>query len=485
MSLARKATQGAMWTVGTSLATRVLGLVGSLVIARFLTPDKIADPSAAWDMIMSASLLTGFGLGNYYIVKGGGREIGFHMTVYSLLLGAVGLGLVWILDEPLSASLGLPTIAQYVPGLILAGALRRIIVMPQRVLVHELRFRRLSMARAAGEITYVVSSLGLAWAGHGGFAIVYANVLQYGVEALLVVTAVSWREWLQPCRLDWKRTKDMFGFGLPLGFNAFLSFGSQNWHKLIYGSFFGSWEMGLYQYGYRLAEIPAAQIGDQINDVLLPSMAKLDPQGRARALTRSTALLGLVIFPLTLGLAVVAEPLMLLLFSDEWHGVGGFVAILSGISIFLPLSSTLGSFLISYSRTRAMMIIEVLKLLALVVGMKAFSLLGPLWICAGVVASCAVHALLCAWLCVRRYDISATGLTVAVLRPLLACVPMILAVLAVRHGLLLFGMNRPVVSLVFEILVGILVYVPSAFVIAPAITHDFLDLLRKALRRGG
>jgi lipopolysaccharide exporter len=483
MSLGRKAVQGAMWTVGTGMGARVVGLIGTLLITRFLSPDMVGEVTAAWTLIMSATLLTGFGLGNYYIVKGGGPEIAFHMSVYSLLLGAVGFGLVWLLDEPLSASMGMPSIAQYVPGLLVAGVIRRIITLPQRVLVLELRFRRISVARAAGEISYVVSSLGLAWAEFGGFAIVYANILQYSVEGLFTVTAVSWRTWLQPCRLQWERTRDMFHFGLPLGANAFLSFGSQNWDRLIYGSFFGPERMGLYQLGYRLAEIPSAQIGDQISDVLLPSMAKLEPEARARALTRSTALLGLVIFPLALGLAVVAEPLVLLLFSDAWHGVGPFVAILSGISIFQPLSSTLGSFLISYSQTRALMLIEILKLVALVVGMIAFRPLGSLWVCAGVVASYAVHALLCAWVCVRSYDIAAGDLAVAFLRPLLACVPMVLAVLAVRHGLLLAGMNRPVVSLVFEILAGIAVYVPAAFAIAPAIARDFLDLLKKALRR--
>jgi lipopolysaccharide exporter len=472
-----------MWTVGTGMGARVVGLIGTLVITRFLSPDMVGEVTAAWTLIMSATLLTGFGLGNYYIVKGGGPEIGFHMTVYSLALGSVGLGLLWLLDEPLSASLGMPSVAQYIPGLIVAGILRRISALPQRVLVHELRFRRLSMARAAGEITYVASSVGLAAAGLGGDAIVIGNILQAAVEGLLVVTAVSWRSWLQPCRLQWERTKDMFHFGLPLGANAFLSFGSQNWDRLIYGRFFGSERMGLYQLGYRLAEIPAAQIGDQINDVLLPSMAKLEPEARARALIRSTALLGLVIFPLALGLAVVAEPLVLLLFNDEWHGVGQFVAILSGISIFQPMSSTLGSFLISYSQTRAVMIIEVFKLGALVVGMAAFAPLGPLWVCAGVVTSYAVHALLCAWLCVRRYDIPAGAMTVAFLRPLLACVPMVLAVLAVRHGLRAAGMDRPVVSLVFEILAGIAVYLPAAFAIAPAIARDFLDLIKKALRR--
>lgn len=484
MSLARTAMHGAMWTVGTSVTARAVGLIGTLVITRFLDPEVFGEVTAAVSLVMSGSLLSGFGLGNYYIVKGRDPEVGFHVTTYGLLLACMSLGLVWLLDEPLGAWVGVPGITQYVPGLIGAWVLRRIASTPQKVLAREMRFRRLSIARALGEIGYAISAVILAALGFGGDAIVLGNLLQAAIDAIIVITGVSWRSWLEPHRLRWERTKDMFRFGLPLGANAFLFYGAQSWDRWIYAYFFGPSLMGMYQLGYRLAEIPAAQVGDQISDVLLPSMARLDPSARARAVTRSTALLGLVIFPMAVGLGVVAEPLVVLLLNEQWHGVAPFVTVLSAISLFQPISSTLGSYLISYSQTRALMVLEVLKVAALVAGMAAFSLCGPLWICAGVLAAYALHALLSAWLGVRRHDISARDLATAFVRPLLACLPMVTAVLAVRHGLRAAGLELPIVSLVLEIAVGAAVYVPSAFALAPAIARDFLDLLRKALSRG-
>jgi lipopolysaccharide exporter len=472
-----------MWTVGTSMTARAVGLIGTLVITRFLAPEVMAEVGAATILVMSGSLLSNFGLGNYYIIKGGEPEVGFHMTTYSVILGALGLGVVWALDGPLSAWVGVPGVAQYVPGLIAAWALRRIGSLPQKVLAREMRFGRISIARATGEITYVVSSVALAWAGFGGFAIVIGNILQAAIDALLVVTSVNWRTWLEPHRLRWERTKDMLRFGLPLGINGFLSFGTGSWDRWIYAYFFGPTQMGLYQLGYRLAEIPAAQIGDQIGDVLLPSMARVEPAVRKRALVRSTALLGLVIFPLSLGLAAVADPLIHILLREEWHGVAPFVAILSAVSIFQPISGTLGSFLVAHGQTRTLLVMELLKLAALVAGMAAFSLLGPLWACAGVGAAFAAHTLTSASLCVRRHDVPARGLFWAFVRPLLACLPMVGAVLAVRFGLRALGVYRPLLSLLLEIPAGVLVYVPSAFLLAPAIARDFLDLLRKALGR--
>lgn len=483
MSLARTAMHGAIWTVGTSMAARVVGLIGTLVITRFLAPEVFGEVTLAVTLVMSASFLTGFGLGNYYIVRGGDPEVGFHMTAYSVLLAAVGLGLAWLVAGPLGALLGVPGVTQYVPGLIAAWAIRRVAALPQKVLVRDLRFRRVGMARAAGELSYVAGAVGLADA-LGGQAIVIGNVLHAAVEGLLVITGVSWRRWLAPCPLRWDRTRDMFRFGLPLGVNAVVFYVSQNaLDRWLYTYFFGPSLMGLYQLGYRLAEIPAAQIGDQVSDVLLPSLTRLEPQARARGVVRSTALLGLVIFPLSLGLAAVAQPLIAALLDPEWHGVAPFVTILSVTSLFHPASSTLASYLLSHSRTFVLLVLESLKVAVMIAGMFAFARFGALWICAGVVAAFALHALACARLCVRWHGVSASGLAEAFVRPLLACVPMIAAVLAVRYGLRAAGVDRPAVSLVFEILAGIAVYIPSAFALAPAIARDFLDLLGRTLSR--
>lgn len=484
MSLARKAVHGAMWTVGASMSARVVGLVGTVVITHYLAPEVIAEVNAASIMVMSGSLISNLGLGNYYIVKGGDPEVGFHMTAYSLLLAFLSLGAVWLLDDPLSAWFGVPGMVQYVPGLIAAWALRRIGALPQKVLAREMRFGRISMSRAAGEITYVVSSVGLAAAGWGGQSVVIGNILQAGMDMLLLATAVSWRAWLQPCRLRWERTKDMLRFGLPLGANAFLAFCSGNWDRLIYVRYFGPGLMGLYQYGYRLAEIPAAQLGEQISDVLLPSMSKVDAAAGNRALVRSTSLLSLVIFPLSLGLAAVAQPLIEVILDEQWHGVAPFVIILSAVSLFQPLGSTLGSYLIARSRTFILMMMEVLRLATLVVGMMLFAQLGPLWICAGVGMAFATHTLVTAIISVILFGVSGTGLFWAFTRPLLACLPMVAAVLGVRYGLRAAGVDNTLLSLLLQIAAGALVYVPAAFVIARPVARDFLDLLRKALKRG-
>jgi lipopolysaccharide exporter len=72
----------------------------------------------------------------------------------------------------------------------------------------------------------------------------------------------------------------------------------------------------------------------------------------------------------------------------------------------------------------------------------------------------------------------------AVVGPLVACIPMVGAVFAVRHGLGLTE-RAPLAGLILEVVAGALVYCGSALVVCRSSAADFFSLLRKSFRGGG
>ena len=60
MSLAHKAARGALWTVASSIGGRAGGVIGTLVMTRFLHPEVIGEVSDAAILSMTASWLTIF-----------------------------------------------------------------------------------------------------------------------------------------------------------------------------------------------------------------------------------------------------------------------------------------------------------------------------------------------------------------------------------------------------------------------------------------
>ena len=114
MSLAHKAARGALWTVISSMGGRAVGVIGTLVMTRFLDTHAIGEVADAVVLVMSANWITIWGFGQYAVVKGRGPdalEVTWHATFFYLVLGVISLGLMAIFGGYLVGYLGAPEAA--------------------------------------------------------------------------------------------------------------------------------------------------------------------------------------------------------------------------------------------------------------------------------------------------------------------------------------------------------------------------------------
>ncbi len=483
-SVAQKAVRGSVWVVAAGLAARSLSIVGTLLITRFLTPEDYGQVSAAAVVTLSANYFSQLGIGQYVASHPkANRAETFHATAYLLAAGIVGVALTWLLREPAAALLKSPSLPTYLPGLLLAVLIERLGLMPERILLRDLRFRAVGLSRTLGEFAFTLSSIGLAFVGWGGQAIVAANVVRAILRTISMALAVERRDWLEPHRLERETTRTLFAFSLPISVGAIFGFASRYWDNLVVSSIFGPGPMGAYNLAYNLANIPAVQIGEQVGDVLLPSFARVEEGRRGAALVRATALLSLILCPLAIGLGAVAHTLVRAFFDPRWASVAPMLMALSVLSVTRPIGWNVATYLQARNKPRQVMAMEGIKLVALLAIMLTLGRLSLLWMCAAVGIAFTGHALL-SLAYVNRYEGVPFGAMLArVSSPLLACVPMAAAVFGARAGLTALGLTNAWALLACEIVAGALAFVPSAFLLAPAITRDFVGLARGFLER--
>jgi lipopolysaccharide exporter len=485
-SLARRAARGALWTVISSIGGRAVGVLGTLVMTRFLHPDQIGEVSDATIVAMTANWVTIWGFGQYAVVKGRGAdtdEVTFHATVAYAVLGVFSLGLVALFGGRLTPFLGAPHAAVYIPGMALALYLRRLAAMPERVLTREMKFGASGLSSAGGELTYTATALGLAVLGCGGWSIVLANIAQSLIMLGILVRAAGLDSWATPRKLRWRRFADMLRFGLPLGVQNVAHNASRYWDNLAISHFFGPGATGAYNLAYNLADIPAIQVGEQIALVLMPSMARLPRERRPRALERSTALLSLIIFPLAIGLGLIAYPLIsLILPANDWQLVAPLLAVLACLSVFRPITWVLSAYLEAESKTNRLMGLELAKIAILIGGIVVLQPFGVRTAAAAVGVAFGVSALAGIAL-VMREGPSPRRLAIGFLQPLAACAVMAAVVWAARAALVAAGIGHPAVLLVAMIAVGAAAYAAAALVICRATARDLLGLVKQAVRR--
>lgn len=484
MSLALKATQGAIWSILGSLLSRSAGLVGTLILTYFLAPEVVGEVAVAYIVVFSVNQLSIIGFGQYVIAKPElGRGAVFHASVLNLGFAAVALTSLLVAADALAPLFGAEKMTHFVPGLVCAAALQRLGFIPERILARDLRFGRLSIGRCIGELSYVAAAVSFAALGHGGDAIVYGNIARTGVAAAIFLVSVTPGAWLTPTRLSKEQIRHIFRFGTPISVGAALGFASRRWDNLLVSALFGPGVMGLYKMAYNLADVPATHIGEHVGDVLLPSFSRMHGSRARAALVRSTTLLALVVFPLAVGLGAVAPTLVDTLLRDEWAGVAPFLAILSFLSVVRPIGWTIASYLQARDMPVPVMMLSIFKVVLLLGLIVLLGQIGPLMAAVAVGIAFAAHAWASLWVVKRADDLPMRDVAVPLIGPTAACILMVAGIQLTRLAL------QPLepagwLLLIAEIATGALVYVLASLVLARSASRDLLGLLRRVVSRG-
>ena len=475
--------------MSTGIGVRGTQLVGAMVLTYLLLPEVVGEVGVAVLLAVMVNQLSMLGVPQYIVTrKKLEPTVPWHGLVIVLGVAGALIGLCLVLAEPLGAllreGLNAPNIVDYIPGAILSMVLFRVGLIPERLLQRQMKFRAISLIRAVAELSYTAASLTLAAMGLGGMAIVAAHVTRHGLLLVLMSCKAGLRAWLKPRRLEMATFRRILSFGLPFSVAGFLARVGQQGDKPLMSGVFNPAAAGTYQLAYNLADIPAVQVGEQIIDVLTPSLAQSEQEERKRELVRATALSALVVFPLAIGLGAVAHTLVASFLRKEWAEVAPMLTVLSVLAVFRPIGWTIGTYLSATDRPKVQMALSIVAVVVLFSGMVGLGILGgPLWACAAVGIAFAVHALASVGYVSAVDGIPIGHFARGFFRPLGACLPMVAAVLAVRYGLELAGFWVRGVNLALEVLAGAVAYIGGALVIARPLAQELIALVKEAIRR--
>jgi len=465
--------------MATGVGTRVVGLVGTLVLTRFIAPAEYGDVSAAAICVLSANQLMFFAFGQYLIANKSSPDVAFQAAGLNLGLGVVATVGVFALRDALGVVLDAPEMGRFIPGFAAAALIDRARMVPSTLLVRDLRFRAVAIVNSIGELAFIGTALSLAprW---GGYAMMAGSMARSTITFILFSATAPRAEWLKGSPFRGGVARRLFGYGVPIMLSSVADRAASTWDNLIVLRLFGESVMGSYALSYSLAETPLIYVAERMGDVLMPAFSKMEPGDRPSAVVRAAGLMALVVAPLGVGIGAVAPTIVSVFFDARWAGMASIMTVLSVMTVFQPVPWSAMAYLAAEKMTRPIMVMSIARatlLLALVAVLGWLG--GPVWACAGVGAGYAVHSVLTVILTARLTPLPARPYFVSVLRPLLACVPMFVAVAALRIFLAERGAPAAL-SLAAQIVCGAGVYAGAALVLAGANVRELIRLIRGA-----
>jgi PST family polysaccharide transporter len=264
-----------------------------------------------------------------------------------LLVGAYLLG-PFIADfygEPLVGLL-----VRVLGVLFLVGAVG---IVPRALLQRRMKFDAIAKVELASAILSGALAIGSALSGWGVWSLVVQQVCKKAGDSV-----GFWIFATQYPRLHFSMSsvRDLFGFSIGhAGFNM-INYWARKSDDLLIGRFIGSYGLGVYDRAYRLMLFPITQIIGMISRVMFPALSSIQHE-RERVkhiYLRTIGVLALIIFPLMMGLYVVADSFVVVLFGEQWAEVAPIVEILCFVAIFHTVTNPVGWIYNSQGRTDRM-----------------------------------------------------------------------------------------------------------------------------------
>lgn len=379
-------------------AALVIQLGAAVVLARILSPADFGTFAVASAVVALASVLQDFGVGNYLVQERTLDRAKLETAYCVAFVIAWPLGIaLYLVSDAIAAWYGEPALAPVIGILSLTFFAMPLATPVLAMMRRDLQFGRLCALGMANAAAAAIVSLGLALDGNGAISLacgLVAGSLTTAVGAHLLRPGLLL---LRPSLRHWRAVLTFGGQSAAIA--ALNELGNQA-PSIAAGRLLGFGAAGLLHRATSTIQIYRKGVLEGIMPVLLPAFASKLRQGLAvrENYLRGVAYLTAVGWPFAVVLALLAHPILRVLFGPQWDAAVPLVQILClacAVTPFIhlsrPLFIALGRIDLSL---RIQLVVQPLKILLVV--LAAFQ--GLAW----VAAALCLPPLLNAWLAHRR-----------------------------------------------------------------------------------
>ena len=319
-SLKEKTVKGVMWSSIDRFSTQGIQFVFSILIARLLLPSDYGAVAMLNIFLSISQSFIDCGFGTALIRKLDRTDTDFSTVFYfNIVVGLFFYIVLWLASPYIAAFYEIPLLEDITKVLALTFVFSSFSGVHSAKLSITIDFK--TIAKISIIVTILTGSVGL-WMAYNGYG-VWALVIQ-AVSWSLLRTVLLWLfvRWIPKWIFSWKSFRGMFSFGSKLLISGLIDTTYKNIYTLVVGKVFSSTTLGLYSRASGLAQYPSSNITSVLQGVTFPVLSSIqnETERLADAYKRFLRISAFIVFPLMVGLAAVADPLIRLVLTDKWEG---------------------------------------------------------------------------------------------------------------------------------------------------------------------
>ena len=307
-----------IWKYLERFAGQVVGFIISIILARILVPEQYGTLALVMVFIQIANVFVESGFNTALIQKKEADDVDFSSVLFLSLGVALVLYIVIFFSSPFIAYFyNQPNLIKMFRVLSLTLFIGAFNTIQNAFVAKHMLFKKL-FASSLGAVT-ISGFVGIV-AAYSGLG-VWALVAQH-LTSQLAITVILWFtvKWRPRLIFSFTRIKTLFSYGSKLLASSVLDTLYMNLRTLVIGRMYTPSMLGFYNRGEQFPKLIVNNINGSIQSVILPTLsAHQDNKKRVKEMMRRAIVTSsFLIFPMMIGMAVVAEPLVKFVLTDKW-----------------------------------------------------------------------------------------------------------------------------------------------------------------------
>lgn len=316
--LQKKVFSGLFWKFGERIGAQAVSFLVSIILARLLLPSDYGVIALITIFIDIANVFVSSGFGAALVQKKDADEVDFSSVFYfSILMSWALYGIVFAVAPVVAGFYEKPILTPVLRVMALKLPLAGVNSVQHAYVQKKMLFKRFFFSTLIGTAGSAVVGIVMAYMGFGPWALVAQYLFNSTMDTVILWFTVRWRPVL---RFSLERMKTLFSFGWKMLCSELIHTSYSQIRSLIIGKVYTEKDLAFYNQGGKLPSIIVTNINSSISSVLFPAMTmKQDNREKMKEMVRlSIRVSSYVMWPLMIGLMVMTEPVVRLIFTEKW-----------------------------------------------------------------------------------------------------------------------------------------------------------------------
>jgi len=343
---------GLVWTSAAKWAVQVTTWASTILVVRLLAPRDYGVVGMAVVFLSALQPFCDWGIAAAIVRDRTLVRLQIsQLNGVALSLGVLGSLVIAAAAVPIAGFFHEPELRRVIPVIGVTFVLSALRTVPSALLVRDLRFRSLALIETSEALCGSIITLALAMIAHSYWALVAGQLGGRAIGALIAVR-------LNPVPISLKMSGAAIGSSLRFGgwvaASTLAWYAYSNADRAIVGRAMGEAALGAYTIGMTLAVMPVEKIGQMYQRVAEAVIAQIqsDRNSVTRYLLGITESVAAIAFPLSVGLALVADQFVDVILGEQWRPAIVPLQLLALASVPRSLDQLLGQVLVVTGHAR-------------------------------------------------------------------------------------------------------------------------------------